>query len=198
MNIRCEVITWGRFYALARRLARQVHDSGYRPDMIVSIARGGYVPGRVLSDFLGLMDLTSFKIEHYHGAHKKGAAHVRYPLAADITGRKLLVVDDVSDSGDTFAVAFEHLASRGSPAEVRSAVLHHKTVCKYAPDYYACKLVKWRWIVYPWAVAEDLGSFIRAMEPRPDNPDEISRRLAVDHGVRVPRGVLLDILALGN
>lgn len=196
MSSSCEVISWNRFYALARKLARQVRDSGYRPDLIVAIGRGGYVPGRVLSDFLGQMDLTSFKIEHYRGTQKQSAARVRYPLAADITGRKVLVVDDVSDTGDTFAVALEHLSSRGTPAEVRSAVLHHKTVSAYVPDYFVHKVVKWRWIIYPWAVAEDLSGFIRAMQPRSADVDEIAERLAADHDVRVPRSVLLDILAL--
>jgi hypoxanthine phosphoribosyltransferase len=193
---RCEVVTWNRFYALARLLAHRIHDSGYRPEMIVAIGRGGWMPARILSDFLGQMDLTSFKIEHYRGAQKQAEARVRYPLAADVGARRVLLVDDVSDSGDTFAVALEHLHSRGAAAEVRTAVLHHKTVCPYVPDYYASKIVKWRWIIYPWAVAEDLEGFVRAMKPVPVDADEIARRLAADHGVRVPRGVLLDVMSL--
>jgi hypoxanthine phosphoribosyltransferase len=196
MSIPCEVITWNQSYTLARRLARQVRASGYRPDVIVAIGRGGYVPARVLSDFLDQMSLASFKIEHYRAAHKEAEAWVRYPLSADVSGRRVLLVDDVSDSGDTFAVALEHLRSRGEPAEVRSAVLHHKTVSRYVPDYHAHKVVKWRWIIYPWAVAEDLGSFIRAMTPRPTSPDEIARQLAAEYGIRVPQDVLLDVLAM--
>ena len=194
--IPCEVISWSRFYALARRLARQVRESGYRPDTIVAIGRGGYMPARILSDFLGLMDLTTFKIEHYTGAQKKGGAVVRYPLAADLSGRRVLLVDDVSDSGETFATAIAHLKTRGEPAEVRTAVLHHKVVSRYTPDYYVQRIVKWRWIIYPWAVAEDLASFIRAMRPRPADAAEIAERLAADHGVRVSRAVLLDVLAM--
>jgi len=195
-NQRCEVISWHRFYALARCLAHRVHDSGYRPQVIVAIGRGGYMPARILSDFLGQMDLTGFKIEHYRGAHKQVAARVRYPLAADVAGRRVLLVDDVSDSGDTFAVALEHLRRRGQPAAVRTAVLHHKTVCPYVPDYYASRIVKWRWLIYPWALAEDLESFIGAMTPRPASPDAIARRLAAEHGIRIARGLLLDVLSM--
>ncbi len=90
-NQRCEVISWHRFYALARRLAHRVRDSGYRPEVIVAIGRGGYMPARILSDFLGQMDLTGFKIEHYRGAQKQVAASVRYPLAADVGGRRVLL-----------------------------------------------------------------------------------------------------------
>jgi hypothetical protein len=191
---RCEVVPWTTVHGLARRLAAKIADSGYRPDLIVAIGRGGYVPGRLLSDWLGIMDLTSFKIEHYRHAEKQRAAQVRYPLPADVVGRRVLLVDDVADSGETFAVALEHLQSRGPPAEVRSAVLHYKTVSPYRPDFYAKTVRDWRWILYPWAVMEDVGSFIRAMEPQPVGVEEAARRLADERGLRLPRKVLLDLL----
>jgi hypothetical protein len=194
--IPCEVITWNRFYALARRLAQRVLDSGYRPDAIVAIGRGGYMPARILSDFLGIMDLTSFKIEHYTATQKSRRAVVRYPLSADLTGRRVLLVDDVSDSGDTFTTALEHVRGCGTPTQVRTAVLHHKTVSRYDPDYYVHRVVKWRWIIYPWAIAEDLGNLIQAMRPRPGDEKETSLRLQRDHGIRLPRAVLADVLAM--
>lgn len=195
---RCELVSWSRFHALARKLARQVHASGYRPDILVGIGRGGYLPARILSDFLDLMDLTSFKIEHYHATRKGRQARVRYPLNADLTGRRVLLVDDVSDSGDTFRVALDHLASCGSPAEVRTAVLHHKVVSPFVPDYYAHKVINWRWIVYPWAVAEDVGSYIRAMSPPPVDMAEVERRLWLERGLRLPRPLLRDILEMAS
>jgi hypoxanthine phosphoribosyltransferase len=123
---------------------------------------------------------------------------VRYPLNADLTGRRVLLVDDVSDSGDTFRVALAHLHGCGRPAEVRTAVLHHKVVSPYVPDYYAQKVVKWRWIVYPWAVAEDIASFIRAMSPPPGDVDEVAQRLRVERGVRIARPLLRDILEMAS
>ncbi len=193
---RCELVSWRRFHALARHLARRIHAAGYRPDTIVAIGRGGYMPARILSDFLDVLDLASFKIEHYHTTHKGRRAIVRYPLPCDLGGRRVLLVDDVTDSGDTFSVALDHLAAHGPPLETRTAVLHHKVVSPYRPDFYAQKVVKWRWIIYPWAVAEDVGSFIRTMSPRPADVAEIERRLAAEHGLRLPRRVLQDILEL--
>jgi hypoxanthine phosphoribosyltransferase len=192
---RCEVVSWSAFYDLARKLAIKIIESAYQPEVIVAIGRGGYVPARVLSDFLGQTDLTSFKVEHYHHWQKQHAAHVRYPLATDVAGRRVLLVDDVADSGETFAVALEHLNSRGAPDEIRSAALHYKIVSPYVPDYYAKVARKWRWIIYPWALVEDVGSFISAWHPRPVEPDEVAQRLAAKHGIRLPRKVLLDLLA---
>ena len=168
-----QLISWNSVHALALKLARGIAESGYRPDIIVAIGRGGWVPGRLLK-----------------------RAQVRYPLAADVRGRRVLLVDDIADSGETFAVALAHLNSRGAPAELRSAVLHYKTVSPYLPDYYAQKVVNWRWIIYPWAIAEDVGNLIGAMSPRPADADEVARRLAAEHGLRLPRKLLLDLLAL--
>jgi hypoxanthine phosphoribosyltransferase len=191
---RCEYITWSRFYALSRKLVRRVHASGYRPDIIVAIGRGGYMPARIVSDFMHIMNLTSFKIEHYAGTQKKKRAVVRYPLGQGVTGSRVLLVDDVCDTGDTFAVAAKHLENIG-PAEVRTAVMHYKKTSAFVPDYCACRMVKWRWIIYPWAAAEDISEFIRQMRPRPETAGKIREILARDHGVMIPRQVLEDILA---
>jgi len=98
----CELVSWERFYRLAQQLARIIHTAWFRPDIIVAIGRGGYMPARILSDCLGVFDLTDIKIEHYRGARRQRAARVRYPLSTGISGRHVLLVDDVSDSGDTF------------------------------------------------------------------------------------------------
>jgi hypothetical protein len=192
--MRCEAVSWSAVQSLAHRLAAKIVASGYRPDLIVAIGRGGYVPGRLLSDWLGIMDLTSFKIEHYRHTEKRHAARVRYPLPEGVAGRRVLLVDDVADSGETFAVALEHLAQRGPPAEARSAVLHFKTVSPYRPDFHAKTVRDWRWILYPWAVMEDVGGFIRAMDPPPAGIEETARRLEAEHGVRLPRKVLVELL----
>jgi len=132
-GIPCELVSWEYFYRLTQRLARIIHTAWFRPDMIVAIGRGGYLPARVLSDYLNVFDLASIKIEHYRGAHRQRAARVCYPLTADISGRHVLLVDDVSDSGETFELAVRHLLERGEPAELRTAVLHHKRVSGFMP-----------------------------------------------------------------
>jgi len=191
----CELVSWERFYRLAQQLARIIHTAWFRPDIIVAIGRGGYMPARILSDCLGVFDLTDIKIEHYRGARRQRAARVRYPLSTGISGRHVLLVDDVSDSGDTFEVAMQHLHEHGEPAELRTAVLHHKRVSSYVPDYYAEEVVDWRWIIYPWAVIEDLGGFLHAMTPPPASLEEFADHLLEQHGIKVSRRTLADVLA---
>lgn len=199
--IACEYVGWGQIHRLCHRLARQIVDSGYRIDTLVAVGRGGYPAARLLSDLLGILDLTEFKIERYHGTQAAAQAVVRYPLTADLKGRRVLLVDDISDSGGTFDVAIDHVRGHGPPAELRTAVLHHKTSSSYVPDYYPAKIVKWRWIVYPWAIAEDLGVLLQGMEPRPQGEAEVAEYLLKHHGLRLPREHLrqaLDMLASGE
>lgn len=194
--MRCELITWNAVYRLSRILAGKIREAGFRPDVIVAIARGGYVPARILCDLLDVGALTGFRIEHYTaGAHKEQAALLRYPLSADLRGLNVLVVDDVSDTGDTLELALQHVAARGAAA-VKVAVLHHKTVSSFRPDFFGAKVTKWRWIIYPWAVVEDITGFIRRMAPPPGSIEEATQRLGRDYGLRVPRSALEDAYAL--
>jgi uncharacterized protein len=72
----CTLLTWEDVYSLCHQLVRQLRKENFRIDFIVAIARGGYIPGRILSDMLGIQDLTCFKIEHYQGAYRQHEALV--------------------------------------------------------------------------------------------------------------------------
>lgn len=158
-SFRCELISFNEVLRLSRSLARKIKASGYIPDLIVSIGRGGYVPGRLISDFLLFNDLTSMKIEHYaRAADMREEARIKFPIPVDIAGKKILVVDDVTDTGETLNLAVAYILNL-KPASVRTAVLQHKTCSSFTPDFYAQKIIKWRWIIYPWARYEDLAGF---------------------------------------
>ena len=185
-RMRCELISWNTVYRLAERLSLSILDSGFRPEVIVAVARGGYVPARILCDFLDLYHLTSIRVVHYaSGARKQPEARVTDSICTDIRSRRILIVDDVSDTGDTYEAAITHLQDF-QPREIRTAVLLHKTTAKYQPDFIARRVVKWRWMIYPWAVIEDLGGFIARMSPKPRDAGEIGRRLEAEYGLKLP------------
>ena len=166
--------------------------------MIVAIGRGGYVPARVLSDCLDIYNLTSFKIEHYRRAHKQPQARIRYPLCANVKGLKVLLVDDVSDAGDTFELALAHLHACGPPAEIRAVALHHKAGSSFVPDYFAVEISEWRWLIYPWAILEDVTGFIRELGLVGAPPEVMRAAIEQAHGVRIPDQVLRDARTLAR
>ena len=189
-----EMVSWERVEELVLELANRIQHDGYQPDIIIAIGRGGYVPGRLLADYLDSMNLTSIKIEHYVASHKQPVTTIIYPLSTNVTNQNVLLVDDVSDSGDTFTVALEHIQQRSSPKEVRTAVVHHKRTSSYIPYYYGEELIEWSWLIYPWAQVEDISVLVSEMAPRPGSVEEIARRLEKAHGIRIKNTLLKYIL----
>ncbi|WP_235284780.1 MULTISPECIES: phosphoribosyltransferase [unclassified Methanosarcina] len=152
-------MSFGEVFRLSRLLVRKIKASGYQPDLIVAIGRGGYVPGRLVCDFLLFNDLTSMKVEHYmRGADMQAEARIKFPISVDISGKKVLIIDDVTDTGETLDLSVDYVQSL-RPAEIKTAVLQHKTCSSFTPDFYGQKVIRWRWIIYPWARYEDLAGF---------------------------------------
>lgn len=195
-KFKCELLTWSGTARDAKGLARLVRDSGFAPDIVVAIGRGGYVPARILCDYLHLKDLTSIKVEHWGiTATPDERAVVRFPLSGDIRGKRVLLVDDTTDTGDTMRVSLAYLGKLG-PTEIRTAVLIHKTTSDYVPDYYVRKVIKWRWVIFPWHVWEDLTVFIRKLKAEGvSSEDDIRAELRVRYCLDIKAETVREILS---
>ena len=182
----CEVMDWGLFDRLSKAVARKIIDSGYRPDFMVGLARGGWVLSRVLCDYLGVKDLVSLKVEHWGvTATPDGRAQIKYPFDIDLTGRKVLVVDDITDTGDSMMLAVGYVREK-NPAEVRTAALRHITGSKFVPDYYGDEIT-WRWVVFPWNFVEDMCNLVAKAAEETSDLDEVKRRLKHNFNVDLSR-----------
>jgi hypothetical protein len=146
-------LSWDQIQTLTEALAKKIEASGFKPDIIVAVSRGGFDPARILCDQLSIRRLASVQLEAYDGMVKRPEPIVVLPVNADLRGKKTLLVDDVSDSGASLLKAKEHLIEK-SAAEVRVATLHIKPWSKYVPDYYAESVDAW--VVYPWELKECL------------------------------------------
>ncbi len=195
VSIKCYFVTWDKAYRLGRIIARKIKKSGFIPDLVIGVARGGLVPARIVCDFLHQKDLTSIKAEHWGIASTLGNARIKYPLPEeiDISGKRILVVDDVADTGETYQIIVKHILER-SPAEVRTAVLQYKTCSTFIPDYWGEKHDAWKWIIYPWALYEDMTGFIKRVLVRPMTQDDIRKGLKSDFEIRMPRKELNEFL----
>lgn len=184
--------------AACDRLAMAILESGFRPDLVVAIARGGFVPARFLCDFLQVGKLAGFRVQHYQaGAQKESRARVTIPLSVAIENANVLLVDDVNDSGKTLDAAILHLQSF-APAAVRVAVIHEKITTSRAADFKAVTIREWHWVLYPWAVVEDIGEFIGSMKPVPQSVAEIRERLADDYELTLNAQQLDRVLRFGK
>lgn len=161
-SFKCVLTNWDYIYNLCRNISKEIKNSGYEPDIIIALARGGWFAGRVLCDFLGLDDLSSLKIEHYIGAAAidTGEPYIRYPISDGvIENKKVLIVDDIVDTGESMLSAKVYVEGR-NPKEVRTASLQYLGSSKIDPDYVGERLEDWSWIVYPWNFMEDMISIL--------------------------------------
>jgi hypoxanthine phosphoribosyltransferase len=190
-----ELVSNATVTRLVRKLAHQIQDNGFSPDIVVCIARGGYVPARLLCDFLNIFNLASMRIRHYTGSDKSEAAELVEKLSMDVGGKKILLVDDVDDTGDTLQIALDYLRSM-QPREIKVAVLHHKLISSLVPDFYAQKIIRWRWITYPWAVIEDALGFVNKLSPQPTSPQQAISEIENKYGIRLSRKTMEDVFRL--
>ncbi len=196
MKFKCVQYDWDDIYNLCKELAKKIRESNFKPDAIVAVARGGWVPARILADFLFVKELYSVKAEHWGiVATETGNARITQPLLADLTGKRVLVVDDVADTGETVELVAKHVMERNAK-EVRTAVLDFKHTSRFEPDYYAKEMESWRWIVYPWSLYEDLRDLVNRICENNGNMGvkDIREILAKEYEFLVDEAVIEEVL----
>jgi len=189
----CEIMDWELFHSLAKETARKIIESGYDPDFMVGLARGGWVLSRVLCDFLGIRDLVSLKVEHWGiTAHPDGKARLKYPFEIDLTGRRVIVVDDITDTGESMKIAAEYVKTK-NPAEIRTAALRHIIGSKCTPDYYGDEIT-WRWVIFPWNYVEDMCNIVPKVAEEGATLSEMSEKLKANFDINAREEEISEIL----
>lgn len=161
-GFRCMLVSWRNIDAWVYGVIKKMEKSNYKPDVIIGLSRGGLAPARIVSDYLQLKDLYAIKTEHWGiTATPDGKAKITQGLPVNIENRKVLLVDDITDTGQSLSIAYEYVKSF-KPMELKSATLLHITRSKFVPDFYAEEVPeeKWTWFIFPWNVYEDLTNII--------------------------------------
>ncbi|MEM3832549.1 MAG: phosphoribosyltransferase [Thermoprotei archaeon] len=154
-------VSWRELLKLTYELAFKVINSRYRPDMVVGISRWGLIPALVLSDALNINDVVSIRIQHWSQGLDGSTVKVQEPIGIDVKDHKVLVVDEVADTGLTLKTAVEVLKSLGAN-EVKTAVLYLKPRSIFKPDYCGITMKTNAWIIYPWSIFEELSNILNA------------------------------------
>lgn len=155
-----DYISWTQYTDLCERLVARVGQSGYQFDSLLCLARGGMRPGdmfsRVYNMPLAIMTTSSYR-------EAAGTVQGTLDIAQYITGMselkgKLLLVDDLCDSGKTIKGVVEHLRKHHPLiTEVRVAVIWVKSCSVFQPDYCVVRYDDDPWIHQPFEAYDDLG-----------------------------------------
>ncbi len=145
-----ETLTWQAFGGASLELARVIADDGFRPDLILAIARGGMFVAGALGYALSVKNLHLMNVEFYNGVGSTLDMPVMLPpvpSAVDFSRKKVLIADDVADTGKTIELVRSFIAEH--VADVRCAVVYEKPDSLVKCDYVWKRTD--RWINFPWS-----------------------------------------------
>jgi len=177
LELEFEIPTWEEIYELLLSLADKIRKESFKPDIIVGVSRGGWAPARIMSDLLENPELANVKAEFYLGvAETKGEPIITQPVSMSVHGKRVLVVDDVADTGKSLHLVRLHLMEKGA-TEVKIATLYYKPWSILAPDYYERKTSSW--IIFPWERKETVRKVIERYKRQGKSVEEAKQKLVV-------------------
>jgi hypoxanthine phosphoribosyltransferase len=145
-----EYLSYAQFGDAVIDLAHTIKKSDFQPDIVLSIARGGFFLGAALGYALGVKNSFTMSVEFYTGVDQRLPMPVVLPPVpnkVDLNGATVLIADDVADSGETLRLVMDFW--QGTVKEARSVVLYEKSRSVVKPDF------SWRltdkWIEFPWS-----------------------------------------------
>ena len=179
-NWEFEIPTWESIYELLLDLAKQILNGEFKPDIIVGVARGGWPVARIMSDLLENPEIANVKAEFYLGvAETKGEPVITQPVSVSVKNKKILVVDDVADTGKSLALVREHLREQGA-VNVKIATIYYKPWSIVTPDWFERKTS--HWIVFPWERKETVRRILEKCK-REGVPTEKAKETLVRYGL---------------
>jgi hypothetical protein len=175
LDVEFEIPSWEEIYELLLELADQIREDGFETDVVVGVSRGGWPPARVMSDLLEKPQLVNVATEFYLGvAETKGEPVITQPVSASVKGKKVLVVDDIADTGKSLKLIQTHLKERGA-TEIRVAAIYHKPWSIVVPDYYQKDTTSW--VIFPWERKETIRKILEKYECEGKPVKEAAKKL---------------------
>lgn len=146
-------LSWEEYFKLCDNLVEQIKDKGFTD--IIAIARGGLIPAQYLAYKVDIKRIYNFGITTYSKKDTKLNEHdivVYQQTCALFCGeRKVLIVDDIADSGGTINKCYkDYLKYDGDSKKIQICTLHYKARSIVRPDYFAQEVDDNVWVVYPY------------------------------------------------
>jgi hypoxanthine phosphoribosyltransferase len=140
-------LSWEDIEKSCLSIYSQIKSDHYKPECIVGLLRGGIVPARIFSDFFHIfIDFFALDVKLYQKIGIRRSKPVVKSFSGDVRGRRILIIDDIWDSGMTMNAVQDYLKDE----DIKTATLYWKETSPEKPDYYAEVAKIDEWIVFPW------------------------------------------------
>ena len=190
-KINCSPKSWQEVQDYAKQTTNKIKTTNFHPDLIIGLSRGGLVPARLFCDYLHIKTCYTIKVDHWGlTATKDGQAKLTHKLNIDLTDKRILIVDDITDTGQSMELAKEHIKEL-NPKEIKTATLLHIKTSKYKPDFYG-EEIDWSWIIFPWNYREDLVNLINKTNKK--HHLEIQSELKTNFNLELKHEEILELL----
>ena len=151
--------SWDELYALLTELTRSIR-AEYRPEVIIGVARGGYIPARIAADLLDVPTIGTIGVAFYEDVGRRMRSPViTQPLNVSVENKRVLVIDDIVDTGESLVLVATEM--RGRVEELRTATIFRKPWARFTPDYSGQETEAW--VVFPWELRETIRKIGRRL-----------------------------------
>ena len=170
-----EISSWNQIYRFLLDLTKTIQNNGFRADIIVGVSRGGWIPARIMSDLLETPKLANITTEFYMGTSQiRCKPIITQPVSVSVKDKKILLVDDVADTGESLKLVNSHLKEDGA-SEIKIATIYRKPWSAIVPDYYVKETCLW--IVFPWEIKETVRKTVEKFRRQGKTVKEIKKKL---------------------
>lgn len=164
-------LSWDDIEEQCTVLAKGIEERAVPFDIIIGIARGGWVPARILSDILDNDDIHTVRVKFYESVGKTAKEPlILHPTQIDIEGKDILLVDDIADTGESLIVTTRHLKEKKAE-NIFVVTLVKKPQSKFTPDLFVRETGDW--VIFPWEINET----IRDIKARSDSTEELQKEM---------------------
>ncbi|MFC1487777.1 phosphoribosyltransferase [Thermoproteota archaeon] len=170
-----EIPSWKKIHRSIFELSVQIEKSNFKPDIIVGMSRGGWVPARIISDCLGNPNLANVSVEFYENlGETKSEPMIKQPISISVRNKKILLVDDVVDTGKSVKLVETHLRNNGA-SSIKIASVYYKPWSIVIPEYYQKETQLW--IIFPWEIKESVNKILERFQGQNRTVKDIKNRL---------------------
>jgi len=152
-------LSWRDIEVYADALESRISDDGYDVDVIVGVLRGGVFLAELLSDLMNVREVYVVGCRSYTGLSASEVKIYHDLQLSDLSGRSVLLVDDIADTGNTLETAVKNIIIPRRPGKLKTAAPLIKPWSRVKPDYYVDSTDAW--VIFPWERAETVRSLGR-------------------------------------